>query len=150
MTGFLSNRVKTIRVEAPAAAGQTTLTTDWVDTAGYEGVRFILALGTLTTSASVDTIVKAQQSTASNGANPADLEGTSITIDEDNDDNKLVIVDIYRPRERYVAAVIDPGNQNVVFDLGIAELYEPAVQPVTQDASVSHLETHVSPAEGTA
>lgn len=146
----LSDAVKTIRVEAPAAAAQNTLTTDWVDTQGFEGIRFILGLGTLTTSASTDTIIKAQQSQDSGGSGAADLEGTSITIDEDADDNKLVIVDIWHPQERYVAVIIDPGNQNVVFDLGIAELYGAAKEPVTQDATVSHLEKHNSPAEGTA
>lgn len=146
----LSDKVKTIRVEAPAAAATSTLTTEWVDTQGFEGIRFILGLGTLTTSASPDSIIKAQQSQASNGASAADLEGTSITIDEDADDNTLVIVDIWHPQERYVAVIIDPGSANVVFDLGIAELYGAAQEPVTQDATVSHLEKHNSPAEGTA
>lgn len=146
----LSDKVKTIRVEAPAAAGTSTLTTDWVDTQGFEGIRFITSFGTLTTSASPDTIVKAQQSQDSGGSGAADLEGTSITIDEDADDNKLVIVDVWHPQERYVALVIDPGSANVVHDLTIAELYGASKEPVTQDATVSHLEKHNSPAEGTA
>lgn len=146
----LSNKVKTLRVEAPAAAGTTTLTTDWVDTQGFEAVRFILGLGTLTTGATTGTIIKAQQSAASDGTGAADLEGTSISIDEDADDDKLVIIDIVKPRERYVAAIVDPDDVNVVFDLGIAELYGARKLPVGQDDSVSHHEEHESPAEGTA
>lgn len=148
----LTNKVKTIRVHAPAAAGATDITDcAVVDTAGYEGVRFIVGFGAITSGAV--TSVKVQQAAAITSATAltsgADLEGTSDAV-LDTDDNKLVISDIIRPRERYVQVHILRATQNSVVDLVIAELYGASKLPITQDATVAQNEQHTSPAEGTA
>lgn len=144
----LIKKLDLIIAEAPAAAGTTDLTSAWIDTAGYEGVLFIYALGTITSGAV--TVLKAQQAAASDGTGAADLEGTSVTI-ADTDDNKLFYIDVYRPRERYVAAVLDRGTQNAVLDYGLAIRYGAKKLPVSQSSTyVAGGETHASPAEGTA
>lgn len=144
----LSKQVKLQRVENAAAAGTTDLTSDWVDTQGFEGVMFVAAFGTITAGAV--TTIKAQQAAASDGTGAADLEGTSITV-ADDDDNQIAAIDIFRPQERYVALVVDRGTQNAVVDGVIAILYGPRELPTTHDtATVVSVETHVSPAEGTA
>lgn len=149
----LSNKVKTIRAHAPVGAGASDVTDSKViDTQGYEGVRFIVGFGAITGGAA--TSVKAQQAVAKTSDTAltagADLEGTGITVADDAD-SKLVVLDIFRPRERYVQVHVLRATQNSVVDLVVAELYGARKLPVAQDsAEVSGQEVHTSPAEGTA
>lgn len=148
----LTNKVKTIRVHAPVAAGATDVTDcAVVDMANYEGVRFIVGFGAIVSGAA--TSIDVQQATAKTSdtalTSGADLLGSKITV-ADTDDNTLVITDIIRPRERYVQVQVQRATQNATVDLIIAELYGARKLPVTKDATVSQQETHASPAEGTA
>jgi hypothetical protein len=148
----LSKEVVTKRIKPDGSgytvvAGTSALTSDIVDTAGYDGVRFILMLGTITSGAVTSS--KLQQNDANTTSGMADLVGSSITI-ADTDDNKMVIHQIWRPQERYLQMVISRGTQNAVIDGLIVELYNPRTEPVTQDSTVATLETYFSPAEGTA
>jgi hypothetical protein len=115
--------------------------------ANYEGVVFIAALGRLTSGAL--TALKAQMGNESNLSDAADLAGSAIAI-ADSDDNKLLVLDIHRPAERYVRAVVARGTADATIDGVIAIQSGPRVLPVTQDSTVAGIETHVSPAEGTA
>lgn len=148
----LTNKVKTIRVHAPVAAGATDITDSAVvDMANYEGVRFIVGFGAIVAGAA--TSVKVQQATAKTSdtalTSGADLLGSGVTV-LDSEDNTLVVSDIIRPRERFVQVHVLRATQNATVDLIVAELYGARKLPVTQDATVSHAETHASPAEGTA
>lgn len=144
----IGKTLKFIRVENAAAAGTTDLTSDFVDTQGYDGVVFITSFGTITAGAV--TSVKAQQAEASDGTGAADLEGSAVTV-ADTDDNKIVAHDIYRPRERYVAIIVDRGTQNAVVDGIVAFLYHGTKAPTTNDTTtVVSLKALISPAEGTA
>ena len=69
----------------------------------------------------------------------------------DDDDNQIVVIDIFRPQERYLKTVIDRGTANAVVDFMIVELYNPRTIPAaTSDATVIATEKHTSPDEGTA
>lgn len=129
-------------------AGTTALTTEGIDTRGYEGVMLKVAFGTITSGAV--TSIKAQQS-SDDGATDgySDLEGTSQTV-ADTDDGKVFIIDIHRPTKRYIDLVISRGTQNAVVDYMEVVLYNPFQIPVTADATVGGIERHVSPNEGTA
>lgn len=149
----LSGSVKVLRLKPDGsgwtvAAGTTDVNSDVVDTANFDGCLFITAFGAIVAGAV--TSVKIQQGAASNMSDAADLAGTAIAV-ADDDDNQIVIHDIYRPRERYLRATVDRGTQNATVDGQIAILYGPRVQPVTQDSTlVVSTEVHASPAEGTA
>lgn len=144
----LANEVKVTRVMNAVAAGTTDQTSSAVDMQGWDGCMFITSFGAITTGAV--TTVKLQQDTASNLGTAADLAGTAQTV-ADDDDNQVVIHDIYRPQERYVAVVIDRGTQNAVIDGVIAIQYKGRRQPTTHDATtVIGCETYNSPSEGTA
>lgn len=152
MNQNLSSAIKTIRLKPDGstyavAAGTSDLNSDVVDMAGFEGVRFIIGFGAITSGAV--TSIKVQQGQASNLSDAADLAGSAITV-ADTDDNKLAISEIYRPQERYVRLVTDRGTQNAVIDFLIAELYGARKKPITQDATVISAEIANSPAEGTA
>lgn len=144
-----ANTEKVIRVMNGVAAGTTDQTSSAIDTAGFEGVKIYTLFGAITGSAV--TSVKIQQSSDDGSADAyADVEGTSVTV-ADDDDNQVVVHDIYRPRERYLKVVVDRGTQNAVIDGIVAVLYGADKMPTTDDTStVVARETHVSPAEGTA
>lgn len=148
----LTNKVETQIVHAPVAAGSSDVTDcDVIDMQGFDGVRFIVGFGAITAGAV--TGIRAQQAAAKSSdtalTSGADLEGTAVAIADDAD-SKLLILDIYKPRERYVQLHIDRATQNAVVDLAIAEKYGPRKLPVAEHADVAAQELHVSPAEGTA
>jgi hypothetical protein len=140
---------KVIRVMNAVAAGTSVQHSTAVDMAGYQGVRFIAGLGV--GSASSVGQLKAEDCDTSGGSynDIAGSAGTAYT--PTTDDNKCSVLDIYRPRHRYVKAVIVRGTGNSVIDFVIAELYGPHNLPVTNDATtVLSTKLLVSPADGTA
>lgn len=144
-----ANTEKVIRVMNGVAAGTTAQTSSAIDTQGFDGVKIYSAFGAITSGAA--TSVKVQQSSDNASADAyADLLGTSVSV-ADDDDNQVVVHDIYRPRERYLKVVISRATQNAVIDGIVAVLYGASKMPTTDDTTtVVARETHVSPAEGTA
>ena len=144
----LSKNTKLTRVSNAVAAGTTDINGSVIDMQNWEGVMFIVLFGAITAGAV--TSIKAQQGTQSDLSDAADLEGTSVSV-ADDDDNKAFYLDIYRPGERYVRPVVDRGTQNAVVDGIVAIQYGPRKGPSTHDSTtVGGGELHVSPAEGTA
>lgn len=148
----LSKLVKTDRIRPDGSgytvtAGTSDVNSDIIDTAGFEGIRIITGFGAIVSGAA--TSVKAQQNTANSGTGMADLAGTSITVG-DTDDNKVTIVEIYRPQERYIRQVTKRASQNATIDFMIVEYYGAKKQPITEGTNVISAEVSTSPAEGTA
>lgn len=144
---FASNHKITV-VSNAVAAGTTDIDPTAIDMDGYDSVCFIVQFGAITAGAV--TSVKAQQS-SDNGVGDAfaDLAGTAQAV-ADDDDNKAFIIDINRPSERYVKPYVDRATQNAVVESIIAIQYCARNVPVAQPASIGGIETHNSPAEGTA
>lgn len=141
--------VKITRVLNGVAAGTTVQNSSVVDMSGWDGVTFILMVGTLT--ATQVTSLKGQQGNVSNLSDAADLLGTLVGPLADGDSNKCLALDIYRPTDRYVRAVVNRATANAVIDGVIAIQYRGRKSPVTQDtATIAASEQHVSPVEGTA
>lgn len=142
--GQLSASVKLIKVKDHSAANTTAITSDSVDTAGYEGVIFMTSFGT----AATDNTLKAQQSSDDGSADSfGDLEGTSVTSGSSDED---VWIDIYKPRERYVRVVSARGTSSTQESVW-AVLYGPRSLPVDNTTTGTIVgEAHTSPAEGTA
>lgn len=144
----IGKNIKVTRVLNAVAAGTTDQNSAAVDMSGFDGVVFIGAVGTLTATAV--TGLKAQQDTDSGMGTAADLEGSLASI-PDSGSNGVAIVDIYRPKERYVRAVFDRGTANAVLDGIIAIQYKGKKAPTTQDATTVIAAKYLnSPAEGTA
>lgn len=139
----LNARTRVISVQNAAAAGsvnQNTTALDMSQNGGYRGVRFIAHIGTLT--ASQVTKMKLQDST--DNGNWSDVTGSETAAMADGDSNKMLVCDCYRPKNRYLRAVIERGTANAVIDSVVAELYDPIVEPTTQDTTVSASTTVVS------
>jgi hypothetical protein len=145
----LTKSTKITRVLNATAGGfGDTITTDSVDMKGFESVTFLVALGACAGTATG--VVKAQQS-ADDGAvdSFADLLGTGIAYDADSD-NKLVLLEVVNPLERYVKCAIARAAANSAIDAIIAIQSGPALEPIVQGSTVIGSELHASPAEGTA
>lgn len=148
----LTKAVKTIRLKPDGtnwalSAAASDANSEVVDTLGFQGVRFMAGFGAITAGAA--TSIKVQQGTATNVSDAADLEDTGITV-ADSDDNKVAIVEVNRPRERYVRCVIKRATQNSVVDFLVAELFNPRELPITNDGTTVGNEVHDGSAEGTA
>lgn len=149
----LSEDIRVSRVMNAVAAGSTAQNGSAVDMAadgGYDGVMFILAVGTL--SSSQATSLKAQQSDDNgNDDDFSDLAGSKTPTMADDDDNQLVVLDVFRPSKRYVRPVVNRASANAVIDGVIAIQYRGRNRPSIHDAAtVQAAKVVVSPAEGTA
>ena len=127
--------MKVLPVEAAASAGQTTLTTDVVDMQGFESVAFIAYLGDVTDT-SVLTLTGYTNDTADTVSPTALASPATYTAGASDADNKLMVLDLHRPRERYVYATLARGTANAVLNGIVAVLYNASDMPVTQDATV--------------
>lgn len=148
MKGLLKN-VEIQRAKAAVAAGTSTITSDAVDMSGFEGVCFLVPFGAITTNGVQS--CKVQQS-SDDGSSDAysDLEGSSVTVADDQDD-KVCVVEVHKPTKRYLKLIVSRATQNSVVDGIIALKYGPRTQPVTQGSTVmAASEQSASPDEGTA
>lgn len=139
-SGNLSYRVKTIVLSAGAASAATAVESPAVDMQGFEGVRFIVVVGTSNAGNSI----KVEQGPTSTPTD--DLEGSKLAFDGTD---KCAVTDVLRPTDRYVRVAVDRSGADTTIQAIIAELYGPRTEPVVQDASIQ-FEALVSPAVGTA
>lgn len=131
MINSLFKECKITRVSASAAAAQTDVTSSAVDTKGFEGCLFVVALGSITGGAVTSAHV---EQCDTSGGSYTELDGTEITI-ADDDDGKLVLIDVKQPTERYLKCVVDRATQDAVVDGIIAVQYGAAAVPTTHDAT---------------
>ena len=146
------NLVKNVSIRevcAPVAAGSSIdQNSDRIDMANWDGVVFITPItDSVATGVALMTI---EQNTADSDTGMAALSGATATATSaTNDDlnNTLLVVDIYRPRERYVQAVLTSTTANIAFGNTIAILYKGRKGPVSDDDTISQATLVVSPAE---
>lgn len=128
---------------ATTGAGTSTINGATFDMQNFEGILFIVKFGT----AAADNQIKAQQGAASDMSDAADLAGTLVAVGASDE---IVMLDLYRPTERYVRAVALRGTSTTI-DWGAAIQYGPRKKPVNNAvAGTIASEFHASPAEGTA
>lgn len=112
------------------AAGATDITGTVIDTAGFEGVAFIVQLGAIVSGAV--TSIKVQEC-ATSGGTFTDVTGATLTI-ADTDDEDIKVIDYRRPTQRYVLLYVDRATQNATLT-AIAALYGSRDKIVTQVAA---------------
>lgn len=146
----LTNKVKTTLCKTAVAAGSTDITDALaVDMAGFESVRFIFALGTITSGAATS-VAASMLGTSSPTPGTDDVAGSKITVIDTADDT-LFILDIVKPALRYVRPFVKRATQNAVLNCIIAEQYEHAGKmPVAAAATVTAQTLLISPINGTA
>lgn len=92
-------------IPSQAAAASTAFNGTGVDMSGWEAVLFVLNLGA--TDGTID--MKAQRDDNAAFTSAVDVTGASITQIGATGDNKLYALDVYRPSERYIRAVVTTG-----------------------------------------
>lgn len=129
------------------ASAATDRTSAAVDTTGYEGCAFIVKFATIAAGAVTD--IYAVEDDASGLGTKAALAGTSQTV-ADDDDNQVFVIDIKRPKKRYLALEVNKDATNATAECAVAILYGAASRPTaaTDQADING-EAFVSPAAGT-
>jgi len=149
MNPTLLKGIEIREVGAPVgAANNTDGNSDRIDMANYEGVLFITAV-TDSVSGGVATLNVEQNTTDSDSGMAAIAGATAAATSAGNDDlnDQLLIVEVHRPRERYVQAVRTSATQNIAFGSVVAILYGVRKQPVDDHSTVLASATVTSAAE---
>jgi hypothetical protein len=132
----LTDRTKTILVELSAAAGQTELTSDVIDMAGFRSARAIAMLGDVTTTSVLTLNFKSNSANSTSSPTPVTETSATFTAGASDADGKTLICDVSKPTGRYVFATLTRTTADAVVCGILMELYEPYVLPVTADSNV--------------
>lgn len=133
----LSKDVDITRVMDSVSAGtDDTQSSDILDMQGWDGVLFVALLGDVTATAVIT--LQAQQNTANSASGMATLSGTSSqdAAGASDQDDLLMLLDLYRPEERYIRAQVVRATANVEIDGVIAIRYRGVKKPITQGSTV--------------
>lgn len=146
------NLLKNVEFEeilAPISAGSSIDSdSDIIDMEGYEGVTFITPI-----TDSADTGVATmniEQNSVDSSSGMAALSGAVATVTSAaNDDinGQLLVVDVYRPEERYLRANLTSATANIAYGNTIAIKYGPKKKPITQGSTVAASTQVISPSE---
>ncbi|WP_428305506.1 hypothetical protein [Lacipirellula sp.] len=143
-TKELLSQVKVTQAITPTAgvAGQTDIEGATLDMAGFEGVLVEVTLGVITAGAVTGVVM--QQSNASDMSGAETLAGPSITV-ADDDDGKVLALDLFRPTKRYVRVHVDRATQNAVIAGATYKQYGARSVPINSASSTVKVATAVSP-----
>jgi len=145
----LSNNSLISEAAAPISASSSIDTnTDILDMAGYDGVCFIVPM-TDSVATGVATLT-VEQNTANSDTGMAALSGASASATcttSDDLNNLLLVVDVYKPVERYVQGVLTSATANIAYGNTVAIRYKGSKCPITADASVSASTSVYGPAQ---
>lgn len=129
--------MKLIAVANAAVAGTTLLTTDVVDTQGFDSIAFVVKLGDVTDTCELTLAGKTNSANSTSSPTPTTLADTvTFTAGASDADNKLLVLDLHKPRDRYVFATLARGTANAIVDGVFALIYNAHEKPLTIDATV--------------
>jgi hypothetical protein len=115
-------------VQVPIAAGQTDPDSSSVDMAGFESVMFIGTIG-LQTATGVASI---QAAGSANDSSFDDISG-AVATGPANSDNKLLILDIVKPLDRYIRTTLTQTVDDTTWSGTIAIRYNGRKPPFTSN-----------------
>ena len=132
-----------------AAANNTDSNSSRLDMQGFEGVIFIVPVTDCTSGSVVTLTVEHNTSGNDSDTGMAAATGATATATStagDDLNGKLLVVDCYRPRYRYVQGVITTATQNAAIGNMIAIQYSERKMPITQGTTVKASTQVISPA----
>jgi hypothetical protein len=145
----LLNNIEFVEVLAPVTAGSSIDSdSDIIDMSGFDGVVFVTPI-TDSVATGVATL-NVEQNSANSGSGMAALSGATATVTSASNDDvngQLLIVDVYRPEERYLRANLTSATANIAYGNTIAMKYKSSKAPVAQGATVAASTLVVSPNE---
>jgi hypothetical protein len=146
MINNLLNNVLVTRVLGAQADGTGTASSAILDMTGYSGVMFIAKFDDVDNTAVLT--LTCQQNTANSASGMATLDGSATYTAEAADaDDDLLVLDIVRPRERYVRAQVVIGTGNAILGSIVAIQYGAESVPITQGTTVLDSDTLTDPDE---
>ena len=126
--------------------GQATTSGSILDMSGYDSVMFIAKFDDVDNT-SVLTL-RAQQDVLNGADAMATLTGSAtFTAGASDADDNVLILDIHRPRDRYVRPQVIVGTANATIACVLGVQYNARNLPVTQSADVLDTELLETPAE---
>jgi uncharacterized membrane protein YebE (DUF533 family) len=128
---FLSEEIKFTLVQAAIADGQTDPDSSSVDMEGFDGVMFVGICGTITGSG---TITMAAEQSADDSTFNA-LTGASAVATAAADSDKLLVLDIDKPLDRYVRTALTRAVANSVYGGTVAIQYKARGKPTATAAA---------------
>lgn len=130
----LSNNTKTVRASNAVAAGTTVINSAWIDTRGFSGIEFTAWFGALT----ANQVTSAKLQYSNDGATLlGDVAGSASAALADDDSNRGLQLELYRPKHRFVRMVISRGTANAVLDVIQAKLFNAHEVPVAKDSTMA-------------
>lgn len=133
----LSKGMKITVAAASAVAAQTEVLTSVLDMTGYEGVVYIAMLNDVTVNSVLTLTAKGNTASSTSSPTPVTQKATdAFTAGAATADDKLLVVDVYKPTLRYSFASLTRTAANAVVGGIIAIQYEAHNRPTTHDASV--------------
>ncbi len=111
-----------------------------VDMQGWEGVLFVIDVGAITGSGTLDAIAQSDDNSGFNsptnvsGVNAAGVN-TTASITQVTNANVQVLLEVYRPTERYVRLVATPAANAVLHQATAIRYRRTGVLPPTQSAT---------------
>ncbi len=131
----LANNVKISWVKALIASNASTdSNTAILDMSGFDGVIFITPVTTATTGSVVTLTV--EENTANSDSGMTAIAGAAATKTSPAD-GTLLVVDVYRPLERYVQAAITSATQVATFGASIAIQYSGSKMPISEAMTIA-------------
>lgn len=108
-----------------------------IDTSGWDGIEYKFNIGTMANGATFDArIVSSANSNMSGNTN---LTNAAITQLTNASNANMVIIDVWRPTNRYVRSATMPATANTTFGC-VATLYRrTGTRPVTQNANTAQV-----------
>lgn len=104
-----------------------------IDTAGWDGIEYKFNVGTMANGATFD--ARVVSSANSNMAGNTNITNAAITQLANTSNANMVIIDVWRPTNRYVRSAVQPATANSTFGC-VATLYRrTGVTPVTQNTN---------------
>lgn len=133
----LLDKVQSQLVSGSVAAGQTTITpSSYIDTANFDGVLIGVVLGTINSGATVEVQVHGSNASTSGYGQMVDEEGRQVKVaSADTDDNKIVWIDVVKPRNRYIKPIVVRGSADSAVASIVALKYNSRTTPVGQHTS---------------
>ena len=100
-----------------------------IDTAGWDGIRYVFNIGTMASGATFDArLVSSANANMSGAANVPNALITQLT----NASNvNAVIIDLWRPTNRYVRSAVQPATANSTFSSFAVQYRRTGTKPVT-------------------
>ena len=108
-----------------------------IDTQGWDGIEYKFVVGTMANGATFD--ARVVSSANSNMSGNTNLTNAAITQMTNASNANLVIIDVWRPTNRYVRSAVQAGTANSTFGC-VATLYRrTGTTPVTQNANTKEV-----------